>query len=212
MQTPGATAAVAGSGAGEARRGGGAVAALVARPPRGEVSAFAYQLLNAEMVRLLCARGQVGRLETLGFEIGYRFAERFARGHAKFVSTLEVIKFLCKELWSALFGKQVDKLQTNYKGVFVLHDNSFSWCVTAEVDYQDDASVDEAKRLLIVPCGLLRGALANLGVISSVRAEFTALPACRWTGPGRGLAGCTHHAAVLVVLAGLQFFPSDPRS
>jgi hypothetical protein len=170
-------AGTAGGSTGEARRVGGAAVALAARPPRGDVSAFAYQLLNAEMVRLLCTRGQVGRLEKLGFEIGDRFAERFARGHAKFLSTLEVIKFLCKELWGAFFGKQVDKLQTNYKGVFVLHDTSFSWCATAEVNYQDDASVDEAKRLLVVPCGLIRGALANLGVISSVRAEFTALPA-----------------------------------
>ena len=40
---------------------------------------------------------------------------------------LEVMKFLCKELWFGMFGKQVDKLQTNHRGVFVLKDFQFRW-------------------------------------------------------------------------------------
>jgi len=35
----------------------------------------------------------------------------------RFVETepLEIVKFICKELWTDLFAKQVDKLQTNFK-------------------------------------------------------------------------------------------------
>ena len=40
-------------------------------------------------------------------------------------ASLEVIKFLCKELWQALFRKQIDNLKTNHRGTFVLTDNLF---------------------------------------------------------------------------------------
>lgn len=103
---------------------------------------------------------------------------RFAQSHSKFSSTLEVVKFLCKDLWGAMFGKQVDKLQTNHKGVYVLHDHSFSWVRSMDVDYRSDDSVEAAKKFLVAPCGLLRGALSNLGVKCTVRAEFSTLPAC----------------------------------
>lgn len=41
--------------------------------------------------------------------------------------TLEVVKFLCKDLWAAVFRKQIDNLKTNHRGVYVLTDNSFRW-------------------------------------------------------------------------------------
>jgi|SRR5579862_2203854 trafficking protein particle complex subunit 6 len=50
---------------------------------------------------------------------------------------MDVIKFLCKDLWTLLFRKQIDNLKTNHrvlyagegltKGVYVLTDNSFKW-------------------------------------------------------------------------------------
>jgi len=145
---------------------------------RGEVSAFAYKLLSFEMIQLCDDQDDLGKLEMLGYDIGHRFVERFTRHHTKFTSTLEVVKFLCKDLWAAMFGKQVDKLQTNHKGVFVLHDNSFTWTTDMIIDYDDQASLDQAKKLLIVPCGLIRGALSNLGIKCTVRAEFSTLPIC----------------------------------
>ena len=40
---------------------------------------------------------------------------------------LELVKFLCKDFWSEIFNKQIDKLQTNHRGVFVLKDYNFGW-------------------------------------------------------------------------------------
>ena len=51
---------------------------------------------------------------------------------------MDVIKFLCKDLWTILFRKQIDNLKTNHRvgnmnafadgrGVYVLTDNSFKW-------------------------------------------------------------------------------------
>lgn len=40
---------------------------------------------------------------------------------------LDIIKFICKELWEEIFKKKIDKLQTNHKGIFVLTDENFKW-------------------------------------------------------------------------------------
>lgn len=64
---------------------------------------------------------------------------RFSRSHPRFRDDLDVIKFLCKDMWIILYGKQIDNLKTNHKvgsgaghglqrqGVFVLTDKSFRW-------------------------------------------------------------------------------------
>ena len=67
------------------------------------------------------------KLEGVGVQMGLRVAERLARDKPRFVENLEVVKFICKEFWTAMFKKQIDNLKTNHKGVFVLTDNSFRW-------------------------------------------------------------------------------------
>ena len=71
---------------------------------------------------------------------------------------------------------QVDKLQTNHKGVFVLSDSRFKWLDRYASD--DLSSKQAAVRMLNFPCGILRGALANLGLNAIVNAEFNVLPGC----------------------------------
>jgi len=40
---------------------------------------------------------------------------RFARDRPRFTDTLDVIKFLCKDLWMLVFRKQIDNLKTNHR-------------------------------------------------------------------------------------------------
>ena len=40
-------------------------------------------------------------------------------------SELDGIKFLCKDVWTALYRKPIDNLKTNHRGVFVLTDQRF---------------------------------------------------------------------------------------
>ncbi|KAH8673690.1 transport protein particle component-domain-containing protein [Xylariales sp. PMI_506] len=65
------------------------------------------------------------RLEMLGYRVGLGLVERFSRDRPRFNDTLDVIKFLCKDLWTLVFRKQVDNLKTNHRGVYVLTDNVF---------------------------------------------------------------------------------------
>ncbi|KAF2262100.1 transport protein particle component [Lojkania enalia] len=65
------------------------------------------------------------RLESLGYRVGLGVVERFSRDKPRPTSPLDIIKFLCKDLWTLLFRKQIDNLKTNHRGIYVLTDNSF---------------------------------------------------------------------------------------
>src|SRR4051794_3935749 len=125
------------------------------------------------------------------------------------------VKFLCKEFWLSVFRKQIDKLQTNYKGIYVLHDFQFRWInrcdasnavLTATITAAPAANPqpqpnpapsqqppqptaaatnpnalnDTAKLYTSLACGILRGALFNLGVTATVKAEVR-LPSATFT-------------------------------
>jgi hypothetical protein len=55
------------------------------------------------------------RLERLGFRVGQGLSERFSRDRPRFTDQLDVIKFLCKDLWGVVFKKQIDNLKTNHR-------------------------------------------------------------------------------------------------
>jgi len=55
------------------------------------------------------------RLQALGYRVGQGLAERFSRDRPRFADNLEVIKFLCKDLWTLVFRKQIDNLKTNHR-------------------------------------------------------------------------------------------------
>ncbi|KAF2841454.1 hypothetical protein M501DRAFT_1000676 [Patellaria atrata CBS 101060] len=40
---------------------------------------------------------------------------RFSRDKPRFTDSLDVIKFLCKDLWTLVFRKQIDNLKTNHR-------------------------------------------------------------------------------------------------
>ncbi|KAG7290295.1 hypothetical protein NEMBOFW57_000294 [Staphylotrichum longicolle] len=55
------------------------------------------------------------RLEGIGYRVGQGLVERFSRDRPRFNDTLDVIKFLCKDLWTLVFRKQIDNLKTNHR-------------------------------------------------------------------------------------------------
>lgn len=115
------------------------------------------------------------RLESLGYRVGQGLVERFSRDRPRFNDTLDAIKFLCKDLWMLVFRKQVDNLKTNHRGVYVLTDNAFRPFsrMSAEAGGQ---AVLRAQPFLWFPCGIVRGALAAMGITATVQAETGELP------------------------------------
>ncbi|XP_073126903.1 uncharacterized protein [Henckelia pumila] len=119
-------------------------------------------------------------------------AFRYTMDRPRFTDHLEAIKFICKDFWSELFKKQIDNLKTNHRGTFVLQDNQFRWLAHMSVDLsveasgsiQDPSAMAENKEAqatgmhLYFPCGIIRGALSNLGIPCAVSADISNLPAC----------------------------------
>lgn len=163
---------------------------------RGEVSESAFEYMIGELMNVLplshaAQEGSGGgspgspvedekifeKLDDIGYSVGYRLIEKLS-SQSKFIGSdhLEIVKFICKEFWEIVFKKKIDKLQTNHKGVFVLSDLKFKW--VEKYSSEDIACIQLAIKLLNFPCGIIRGALANLGLPSTVTAEFNTLPAC----------------------------------
>nr|XP_043628801.1 trafficking protein particle complex subunit 6b-like isoform X2 [Erigeron canadensis] len=126
------------------------------------------------------------RIEAIGFHVGHQLSERYTMERPRFSDHLEAIKFICKDFWSELFKKQIDNLKTNHRGTFVLQDDKFAWLSrisgvpSAEASAQE--SVNKAAEAtgmhLYFPCGIIRGALSNLGIPCAVSADISNLPAC----------------------------------
>ncbi|KJH45893.1 transport protein particle component, Bet3 [Dictyocaulus viviparus] len=90
----------------------------------------------------------------------------------------EMVKFICKEFWSAVFGKQVDNLRTNHKGIYVVQDNNF--CTLRSLA-EGQQFTRESGALLAFPCGVVTGALANLNINAEVSATVETLPVVKFS-------------------------------
>ncbi|XP_050783872.1 trafficking protein particle complex subunit 6A isoform X2 [Gopherus flavomarginatus] len=88
-----------------------------------------FQALHMEMAHALCGEGEqekgLGALEGVGFRVGQGLSERLTKEMPSFKDELDVLKFLCKDLWITVFKKQVDNLRTNHQGTYMLQDNQF---------------------------------------------------------------------------------------
>jgi hypothetical protein len=154
-----------------------------------------------EEAMTVAAEMAAAKLERMGYATGYRLCERLAQNKTWNVATaavgqdpaaataaqqLEAVKFLCKEVWMQVFNKQIDKLQTNHRGVFVLRDLELTWLTRFPV--QTEQSRVTAVRYLAFPCGIVRGCLANLGIPSVVSCDFLA--------DGATMAACSFNIKV----------------
>ncbi|KAH7642961.1 trafficking protein particle complex subunit Trs33 [Dermatophagoides farinae] len=119
----------------------------------------------------------LSRQESIGYQVGFRFIKKYTREWNRFKDELEIIKFICKEFWSAIFGKQADTLRTNHQGIYVLIDNQFRFLkrMTDSQQY-----MDQIGKYLAFSCGLIRGALFNLGIPSVVTTDVSQPPSVKF--------------------------------
>ncbi|KAI9445563.1 NO signaling/Golgi transport ligand-binding domain-containing protein [Lactarius indigo] len=121
--------------------------------------------------------GLRARLEAIGMHVGANITERLCHDRAGFADTLDIVKFVCKELWSTCWDKQVDNLRTNHRGVYVLQDNSFK-PIARISSWESRADAARRARLYVaMSAGMIRGALMRLGLHGTVTPEIN-LPQC----------------------------------
>ena len=123
------------------------------------------------------------RLESIGMHVGSSFAERLSANRQPFDDTLEVMKFICKDVWVALFDKQVDNLRTNRRGMFQLSDNLFKPIQRVSSWLGRQETVRKARIYAIFPAGIIRGILATMGYSGTVVPEITSVPQCAFRFP-----------------------------
>ncbi|CAL8080737.1 unnamed protein product [Orchesella dallaii] len=144
------------------------------------------ELLHGELIfsGILLSKDKEGdinellsKLEFIGFSTGYRLIERLLKDSTRFKDELDTIKFICKDFWVAIYKKQIDNLRTNHQGTYVLQDNCFKLLskISATKQY-----LEHGPKFLAFTCGIIRGALSNLGISSVVVAEISTMPTCRF--------------------------------
>ncbi|KAL4377867.1 hypothetical protein GQ457_02G031280 [Hibiscus cannabinus] len=161
-----------------------------------EVSESCIDSLLIEMVSTYCNRFYANkpelaarRIESIGYQVGHQLSERYTMERPRFSDHLEAIKFICKDFWSELFKKQIDNLKTNHRGTFVLQDNHFRWLTRMSIEQTPESGASGEPSImadekavesmhLYFPCGIIRGALSNLGIPCAVSADISNLPAC----------------------------------
>ena len=137
------------------------------------------------------------KLQDIGEHLGMRLLEKLVIEHNRFHRELDIIKFLCKDFWSHCFNKaQVDKLQTNHKGTYVIHDSYFPWIKKIsssnsisskplkESDGQNNPNEIETNVALLylnICAGMIRGAIKNLGRDATVTVDIPQYPKCYFT-------------------------------
>lgn len=142
-----------------------------------------FDLLQMEIVSFIHSAKNVGKneantkLEQMGFRVGQSLIEKFTKDTVRFKDELDMMKFVCRDYWTMLFSKQIDNLRTNHQGVYVLNDNSFKLLSKIAANRQ---YVMECQKYVAFPCGLIRGALAGLGVTSFVSADVNEMPAVKF--------------------------------
>ncbi|XP_041860227.1 trafficking protein particle complex subunit 6b [Melanotaenia boesemani] len=145
-----------------------------------------FLLLHSEVVQYIYKSAESGdtengrnitKLENMGFRVGQGLMERLTKDTPRFKDELDIMKFICKDFWTCVFRKQIDNLRTNHQGIYVLQDNTFRLLghLSAGKQY-----LELSPKYLAFACGLVRGALCDLGVKSIVTAEVSIMPACKF--------------------------------
>lgn len=155
----------------------------------GVVERYVYPSCTCTCIRCMYLPECIANM-VLGF--------RFSRDSARPTTPLDAIKFLCKDLWTLLFKKQIDNLKTNHRGIYVLTDNTFKPLTRMSFDTKkydatmqaalvaqtgdpalgrDANSLTRVQPFLYFPAGVIRGCLESLGIKATVTAECAALPA-----------------------------------
>ncbi|RKP16836.1 hypothetical protein ROZALSC1DRAFT_31307 [Rozella allomycis CSF55] len=67
------------------------------------------------------------KMDSIGYRVGYSLSTQLTKDKPKLFEDLDAVKLLCRDLWSLIFGKQIDNLKTNNRGTFVLQDYCLRW-------------------------------------------------------------------------------------
>lgn len=120
------------------------------------------------------------RVEAYGYALGLRLTEVLmykASASSRPEDILDIMKFVCRDVWRCLYGKQMDNLRTNHRGTFVLIDNSQRLMAQLHSLQGRSDTINKGRVYMWFPCGVIRGVLLSFGVAAHVTADAVNHPA-----------------------------------
>ncbi|ORY35608.1 NO signaling/Golgi transport ligand-binding domain-containing protein [Naematelia encephala] len=118
------------------------------------------------------------KVERIGLMVGGFIAVKLTLARPPLANHLDIIKFICKDLFLYIYSKQIDNLRTNHRGVYVLQSNALPPLIPLSSYGGASADLESAKAHLVFPQALIQGALTRLGMPTTVIAESSGLPQC----------------------------------
>ena len=115
-------------------------------------------------------------LKRLAIGTGKRLVENMVQEHVWLRDSHALMRFICKDFWNYFFGKYMDRLQTNNKGVYVLFDYEFAWQNLWPFEPVNDESTEAVRRLSLLYLayftGIIKGGMQSLGIEAECSAEI----------------------------------------
>ncbi len=124
------------------------------------------------------SKQKVNELDEIGTHLGERIANHLLNTNSSSTTTKmeidEIMKFLGKDVWIFVFGKQISKLQTNRKGTFLIDTDEIKFHHCLITDKNDQSEILEI--VLAFVSGIIRGVLSTFNFDSNVVASFKSGP------------------------------------
>uniref|UniRef100_A0A3B0NA25 Transport protein particle (TRAPP) component, putative n=1 Tax=Theileria annulata TaxID=5874 RepID=A0A3B0NA25_THEAN len=117
-------------------------------------------------------------LEDHGYDLGLKIVSRLTLSMGPIHDPNKCMVFICRQLWTYLFGKQAKRLQSNSQGIYVVFSEDLYWMDNLEFNYSsrnnstEKPSIETYRQFyLSFISGVLKGSLKSLGFPCSVFGE-----------------------------------------
>jgi hypothetical protein len=119
------------------------------------------------------------RLKFIGYNLGNKLLQILLYKSnlvLQFLNILDIMKFICRDVWKLMFLKQMDNLRTNHRGTFVLIDNNHKLIARNNSAKGIHDTLSKSKVFLWFSCGVIEGCLSVFEVDSIVTSEINTFP------------------------------------
>ncbi|CAI5760159.1 unnamed protein product [Candida verbasci] len=119
----------------------------------GTINVLNSNLINSDDVSI--------RIESFGYQLGIKLSEilLFKNNQSKIIDILDIMKFVCRDVWKSLYNKQMDNLRTNHRGTFVLVDSNYRVISHLNSSKGMKDTLMKSRIYLWFPCGIIKGIL-----------------------------------------------------
>lgn len=121
---------------------------------------------------------KISQIDEMGCHLGERITNHLLNKINLSTSTKmevdEIMKFLGRDVWLFVFGKQIIKLQTNRKGTFLIDCDELKF--HHSLITEKNGSSENLEHILCFICGIIKGVLGTFNYESNVTAAFKLQP------------------------------------